>query len=119
MRMVNVTKNNRWSLLIARILNALSFGLSLMLFYPSLQSNQLYTVLGLVVAIGMLWLTKRLTSNPAEYQARGIYLHVALVLSLLVIGFGFGFSNLLLLGGSLIWAVVGLVDGAIRLRKQA
>lgn len=119
MRTVNHPTNKRWSLLIARVLNALSFGLILMLCYPSLQNNQLYAVIGLVVAIGMLWLTKRLTSNPAQYQARGIYLHLAIVLSLLVIGLGLGFSSLLLLGGSLIWAVVGLVDGAIRLRKQA
>lgn len=119
MRMVNRSTTNRWSLVIARMLNALSFGLSLMLFYPSLHINQLYGVLGLVVAIGMLWLTKRLTNNPSEYQARGVYLHVAIVLSLLAIGFGLGFSSLLLLGGSLIWAVVGLVDGMIRLRKQA
>lgn len=119
MSMVNRSTTKRWSLLIARVLNALSFGLSLMMFYPSLQNNQLYAVLGLVVAIGMLWLTNRLTKNPSQYQTRGIYLHGAIVLSLLVIGFGLGFSSLQLLGSALIWAVVGLVDGAIRLRKPA
>ncbi|MBM7843574.1 hypothetical protein [Herpetosiphon giganteus] len=118
MTTLNAFKKSTLSLLLARMLNAASFGLALMLAYPSSQINQLYGVLGLLAAIGMLWLTTRLTKNPADYQTHWVYLHAAIVLGLLVLGFSLGFSSLQLFGATLIWLVVGLLDGAFRLRKQ-
>ncbi len=117
MRLIHSQNNHRLSMLLARMLNATTFGLTLMLVYPSIQIHQIYGVLGLVAAIGMLWLTKRLTNNLVDYQTRRVYLHVAIGLGLLGLGFILGYSSLQLVGGTLIWMLVGLVDGAFRLRK--
>lgn len=103
------------NVIISRIINAVSFYMLLLLLYPITQINPAYNLLSFCAAIGMLWLTSRITKDEERYRSTLIYVHILVLVALIAIGLVLGYSKANIFVGALIFAAVGIIDGGFRL----
>jgi hypothetical protein len=108
-----------YSVVLVRVINAVSFGMILYLFYPATKANPIYGILGLVCAVLIVKLASIV--DTAEGSRRNLYLwlQVSVMIGLIILAVVVGYSPFYVFGGSAIWAIVGLIDGGVRVWRKS
>ena len=89
----------------------------LYLFYPATKANPIYGILGLVCAVIIVKLASIV--DTAEDSHKNSLLQVSVMIGLIILAVGFDYSPLYIFGGSAIWAIVGLIDGGVRMWRKS